>query len=218
MRQENSVLFALHDLRSMEAERVAQEAAEEARQRQAVLERQAAQRRAEEQARRAEAAARLAAEQARLAAEQARERVELAAQVARNAQLEARLREADDELAATRTAPPVFAVPASPGSTHVAWPLMTAALGVALVFIMLRPHAVTPVVVPPIQTIAAKPELPAPAPARVIPPPPVVTRADARTHLPRNRTQHLKAPTPRQPNPKIGVDTNDPLAGLDILP
>ncbi len=211
------MLFALHDLRSMEAERVAQEAAEEARQRQAALERQAAQRRAEEQARRAEAAA-------RLAAEQARERVELAAQVARNAQLEARLREADEELAATRTAPPVFAVnmPAPDGSTHAAWPLMTAALGVALVFILLRPHAVTPPVVPPNQTIVATPELPAqaitPPPPRVIPPPPVETTADARSHLPRSRTRHIKAPTPRQPNPRIGVDTDDPLAGLDILP
>jgi hypothetical protein len=212
MRQENSVLFALRDLRSMEADRVADERA-----------------RAEEE--------RVRAEDERARREEA-ERVERALVEAetRNRELAATLGQmqatitALAERAEQSNAPAMLPVAAvslpEPPRPTARWPMVltVAALAIALVA-WLRPRERTVYVPISAPTVAAAP---AAAPPIATPPtttPPTTTPSIGRTAVeepaarPRpKRPAPRPQATPRRPLPTVTTCNGDPLCGVPTMP
>jgi hypothetical protein len=198
-RRENSVLFALDDLRGMESERVARENERVAREKERVA-REKERVAREEEARRAEQAVREEATALRTALGEAERRNQLLA-----AELGG-VREALEELAVHPLAPAV-ALP-EPAPPQHAWPIaFTLALGAALVLgalLLLRPV--------PVRERVVTVEVPKPYEVRVVepaPPPPP---------SPPERTRKRHPPAPAKAPPKTPIfdkNCNDPLCGLN---
>ncbi len=209
MRQENSVLFALADLRGLEAERCENEQRLEEQRRLA----DEARRRAEEAERAAEEQRRQAAEAQRLRTEE--ERLALASALretsARNHVLESDVQQLRALVAA--------ATPASP-HRRSRWPFAILCIAVAAIAIVISVKLQTPVrervvyvttpppVPPSITTAPAVSATPPPAtkvePAR----PPVRTRRKSRPHV--------TSPTPTKPPTVDDCNGKDPLCGTEL--
>jgi hypothetical protein len=202
MRQENSVLFALADLRSLESDRVAEQERAEAERQRAEAERQ-----------RAEAERRLADEQrqAALARRDIEERQALARALGeaagRNEQLESDVQTLRALVSAVRPEP----------VERRLWPLaLVAAAGVALAIVLVasqRPVVRERVVYVPTPVAAAAPPAPAPIPPPrpTIAPPPSVSAARVRPPARKRRP----APPPKLPAFQT-CDGKDPLCGTEL--
>ena len=203
MRQENSVLFALRDLRSLEADRVADEQ----------------RRRDEERAR--ELAERAEAERQR--AEDERVAQALAAAEARNHALAATLDRMQATIAAlsaeAKAPPPPATVAVSlpePAPPRARWPLAVAglAVGFALIAWLVPRQRIVYAPAPPVAVaapvaIARPPVVAAPPPVTPKPQPPLVARPTPHPHPP-------KRPAPPPKLPTVTTCNDDPLCGLNL--
>jgi dTMP kinase len=222
MRNENSVLFALKDLRAMEAERVADERqrAEEER------------RRAGEERRRAEEERRRAEEEQRRAEEAERTRQMLAVSERDKQRLEdalGEMRRTVARLAEERlSAPPSVALPVAepaPQARSPRWPLAIALLAATAAMVALARPARVVYVAAPAPLPSAPPVVRAPAPLPPVPaaapiPMPIAT-PPAVSHAKRRVAPkpHLQPATPALPPLGLPADCDkDPLCGTNLKP